>query len=63
MESYISPNKKGIIALPEINESSTQRFVDAPTRHITLINIILAKMEKHEKKWISQTITSNTASL
>jgi hypothetical protein len=62
LESYIGSNRKDIRALPEINESTIQRFIEAPTRHITLIKTILPKMEKYEKR-ISQSITSYKASL
>lgn len=50
LEGCIVPNTKGKISLIGINESTIQRLIKAPSRHIMLIKAMLPKMEKHEKK-------------
>jgi hypothetical protein len=43
-------NRKDIISMSKLNETSIQKFVETPTREITLIRALLPKMEKFEHR-------------
>ena len=61
MESYVRTSRKGIKALPKFNEVATRKFIDSPTRNMTLIKNIFPKMEKYEKR-ISKSVASYRSS-
>jgi len=50
LEYYISSSRKYIKYLSKIDEETIQSFIEAPTTDMTLIKIVLPKMNEFEKR-------------